>query len=373
VSSSYCSCQWWNPRSTNFFFSEELSEEYQIKGRCARQGDPGSFKIVLLANSLEAFLGPSWEIQLRASGIKQYEHISIARNTMYESTCASRFISIEQCKKDHEESKKFMEAIMNLDAVFIRKFVGERNKGATIENFASRTVLLMDATGSMGGLLSAVKDTVCKMFELTSLVLKEKGFAENNFQMQFVVYRDYDCKDNILNSSAWETKPSNLRSFMELVNAQGGGDYEEAIEIGLWHAVQQSIQSESISQVLLIADAPAKGSSAITKDRNLYGGESYWFSKLGPPTHYLEQLEYLCQKEIPVHTFFLHKGAEHNFKEIASKSGGTCRKLDINSKDGAQQLTNLITEEILRKSAGDQGEELVKHFRATYAYKSFLG
>ena len=69
--------------------------------------------------------------------------------------------------------------------------------------------------------------------------------------MQFVVYRDYDCREGgLLQSSSWETKPNNLRNFMTKVNARGGDDYEEAIEIGLWHAVQQSEHPDGISQVI---------------------------------------------------------------------------------------------------------------------------
>jgi len=161
--------------------------------------------------------------------------------------------------------------------------------------------------------------------------------------------------------------------FMEKINPQGGGDYEEAIEIGLLHAVQQSLQPEKIAQVLLIADAPAKDLLAIKRDRSKYGGEDFWVPKFGQPTHYLEQLPNLKAAGIPVHTFYLHSGAKVNFEDIAVKSGGTCRELNINNKDGAQQLTNFITEEVLRKSGGEQGEELVQLFKAKYAVKSFLG
>ncbi|CAF3372847.1 unnamed protein product [Rotaria socialis] len=103
---------------------------------------------------------------------------------------------------------------------------------ANLVTASSRTVLLMDATGSMSSLLSAAKETVCTMFERAASILSEKGLPNDAFQMQFVVYRDYDCKsEGILQSSSWETKP---------IAAMGGGDYEDAIEVGLWYAVQES-------------------------------------------------------------------------------------------------------------------------------------
>jgi len=347
------------------FFSQELSEEYQIKGRCARQGDNGSFKLLLLASSLEWVLGSTWETRIKTPGILFYKTLNEERTKLYEGTCASRFITIEQCKKDHEASKKFMAAIIAADFKTIKTFVGEKNKGSFVETAVSRTILLMDATGSMGGLLSAVKDTCCKMFELASTVLKESGFPEDNFKMQFVVYRDYDCKDTIIQSSGWETKAANLRSFMGTISATGGGDYPEAVEIGLHHAAQQHA-SEQIAQVLLIADAPAKERPAIISDRARYNGESFWVPKYGPPTHYTEQLEKLAG--VPVHTFYLGNGTglRANFEDIAKRSGGTCRQLSMSNASGAQTLTNLVVEEVLRMSAGSRGEEVVQHFKAKY-------
>ncbi|CAF4710771.1 unnamed protein product, partial [Rotaria sp. Silwood2] len=174
----------------------------------------------------------------------------------------------------------------------INTFLLEQNRGANLVSDCSRTVLLMDATGSMSSLLSAAKETVCTMFEQASAILEALKIPSDSFQMQFVVYRDYDClEDRILQNSAWESKTSNLRAFMTTVSATGGGDYEEAIEIGLWHAVQHSKNPERLSQVILIGDAPAKDITAIKRDRKVYGGEAYWNkSKYGAETHYKNEL-----------------------------------------------------------------------------------
>ena len=75
------------------------------------------------------------------------------------------------------------------------------------------------------------------MFERASIILNDRDIPSDSFQVQFVVYRDYDCNaDGLLQYSPWETKPDNLRKFIEKVKPEGGGDYPEAIEIGLWHA-----------------------------------------------------------------------------------------------------------------------------------------
>ncbi|CAF1361376.1 unnamed protein product [Rotaria magnacalcarata] len=351
------------------FFSEELSEEYQIMGRGARQGDLGSYRMILLDRDLEWVLGSSWQEDLpKIIGTTLYENLDKARNIRFESKCGAKELGIKQCKADHKASKEFITALTAGNIVAVKTFLKKQNQGANLITASSRTLLLMDATGSMSGLLSATKETVCTMFERAAVVLNEKGLPSDAFQMQFVVYRDYDCKsEGILQSSSWETKPNNLRNFMTHIVATGGGDYEEAIEIGLWYAVQQSEQPDGISQVILIGDAPAKDMPAIHRDRQMYGGKVYWSrTKYKTPTHYTDELKRLKAKNIPVHAFYLAHGAKANFEKIASESLGRCERLNINSAQGAEALTNFVTLEVLRKTAGDQGNAAVELYRAKY-------
>ncbi|CAF3676854.1 unnamed protein product [Rotaria sp. Silwood1] len=81
----------------------------------------------------------------------------------------------------------------------------------------------MDATGSMYYLLHKCKNTVDIMFERASEILKEQNIKSDLFQLQFVVYRNYNSKeDKILQSSPWKTKPDNLRAFMNTIEVEGG-------------------------------------------------------------------------------------------------------------------------------------------------------
>ncbi|CAF4032068.1 unnamed protein product, partial [Rotaria sordida] len=351
------------------FFSEELSEEYQIMGRGARQGDHGSYRMILLDKDLEWVLGPSWKEDLpKIVGTTLYNNLNKARTNRYESKCGAKELSIELCKAEHKASREFMKALTSGNITAVKMFLKKQNQGANLITAPSRTVLLMDATGSMSSLLSAAKETVCTMFERATAILTEKKLPNDTFQMQFVVYRDYDCGEKgILQSSSWETKPNNLRNFMTHIAAKGGGDYEEAIEIGLWYAVQQNNQPDGISQVILIGDAPAKDRRAIIRDRQVYGGEAYWSkTKYKAPTQYTDELKKLKAKNIPVHAFYLNIGAKGNFQKIASETLGRCEQLNINSPQGAELLTNFVTEEVLRKTAGDQGDAAVKLYRENF-------
>ena len=207
------------------------------------------------------------------------------------------------------------------------------------------------------------------MFERANAVLKKNGFAEDIFQLKFVVYRDYDCKEEILQASTWQSNPSNLRNFLMSIKPKGGGDYEEAVEIGLQYCVKQQ-EAEGISQIILIADAPAKEESAISSYRETYGGEAYWTERFGPATHWQTEAAKLKSSDIPIHSFYLYSGAKYNLQKIADAGGegGKCVPLDINSSNGSATLTDLVTQQILFSSgeSEEQGERLVAEYRKTY-------
>ncbi|CAF3541480.1 unnamed protein product [Rotaria socialis] len=353
------------------FFSEELSEEYQIMGRGARQGDRGSYRMILSDKDLEWVLGASWEEELpKIVGTTLYQTLNEARNLHYESKCGSKGVGIAQCKREHKDSKDFMAALSSGNIVAVKEFLKKQNQGANLIAASSRTVLLMDATGSMTNLLSAAKETVCTMFERASDILTLKGLSCNVFQMQFAVYRNYSSDVNkILEVSSWETKARNLRAFMSTIGPEGGMG-EEAIEIGLWHATKESETEGGISQVILIGDAPANTQSDVTEKRTKLG-EAYWEqTRFAVPTYYEDELQKLINKNIPVHSFYLTDYAKDNFQKIAISTNGRCEFLNIKSPQGARSLTDFVTEEVLRKAGGDQGDSIVELYRAKYV-KSF--
>ncbi|CAF2394409.1 unnamed protein product [Rotaria sp. Silwood2] len=288
------------------FFSEELSEEYQIMGRGARQGDRGSYRILLLDSDLEWVLGADWKEQIPIiTGSTLYATLDRGRNMLYESKCAAKQVGIEQCKREHQASRNFMKALSEGDIDAVKMFLVEQNGGVSTVSEISRTVLLMDATGSMSNLLSATKDTVCTMFERASGILEGKGLSKDSFSMQFAIYRNYNSRENkILEVSSWQTKGSHLRAFMNRIVPEGGWG-EEAIEIGLWHAVKESEKQDEISQVILIGDAPPNTKIDVAKKRASFG-EHYWkTTRFAISTYYEDELETLKNKNIPVHAFIL--------------------------------------------------------------------
>ena len=369
------------------FLSEELSEEKQIKGRTARQGDQGSYSMILLDSDLEKFQIKGEHIEDVKSGrglgarianaVTDALRLTNTYNTIYEllhgkrtdlfkTQYAENMKYVQQAKQKHQLAQQFLSSLKGNDISSIRDFLVRENKGTELIS-CSRTVCLMDATCSMSHLLHKCKNTVDTMFERVSKILQDHQISSDSFQVQFVVYRNYNSsKDKILQSSPWETKSQNLRAFMNKIEVNGGWG-NEAIEIGLWYANKEH-ERENITQVILIGDAPPNTKEEVKIKRNHFG-EKYWRrTKFAQETYYIDELSNLVANNIPVHAFFVDTRAENKFREIAKKTGGRCEMLDINSDAGSNMLTDLVAEEILRNVGGNsRGNALVTAYRNRFA------
>ncbi|CAF0898623.1 unnamed protein product [Adineta steineri] len=365
------------------FLSEEISEEVQIKGRTGRQGNRGSYSMVLLDRELEKFQIEKIDIEdIRAGkgilsrladavGLTKnystiYELLDEKRTEIFKARYDNNRKFVDHARIKHKEAKNFLLNLTNGNIEAVKAFLAEENKGAAGSS-KSRTVCLMDATGSMSSLLHKCKNTLDIMFERASAILRENNILSDSFQLQLAVYRNYNStEEKILQFSPWETKPDNLRTFMNTIEVDGGwGD--EAVEIGLWHANQES-KREPITQVILIGDAPPNSQNDVKSKRSQYG-EEYWSgTKFQQQTYYEKELENLKLSNIPVHAFYVEKRAKSVFEKIAKNTGGRCENLDINSPAGAKMLTDLVTEEILKNVGGSlKGDILVKAYREKYS------
>ncbi|CAF3605157.1 unnamed protein product [Rotaria sp. Silwood1] len=365
------------------FLSEEVSEEVQIKGRTARQGDLGSYSMILLDSDLEKFQIEKTHIKAikEARGVTVFNIGSLNQTTTYDTIYdllhdrrtylfktqyEANTKYVEQAKEKHQSAQDFLSNLYSEKMDSVRDFLIETNKG--VEGaYNSRTVCLMDATISMFHLLHKCKNSIDIMFKRASQILKENNIHSDSFQIQFVVYRNYNSEENkILQFSPWETKPDNLRDFMNIINVEGGWA-NEAIEIGLWHANKEH-ERENITQVILIGDAPPNTKNEIKFKREKHFGEKYWAkTKFAQSTYYDDELAKLIANKIPVNAFYVDNRAKESFQDIANRTAGRCENLDINSSSGSQILTDLVTEEILRNVGGNvKGNELVEAYRTKF-------
>ncbi|KAL4456870.1 hypothetical protein ABPG74_014508 [Tetrahymena malaccensis] len=353
------------------FYSSKKSEETQIMGRTARQQADGSYSMVLLDSDLEFVLGASYREKIKEMRDNNNFYIKLdqSRKELQNISFQNSNKFIELVRKEHEKGQQFIQSIINQNEDQVKKFLQEQNKGANLLQQQSRILILVDATSSMGVLLQSAKNTVFNMFDRACQIIRNNKIPDDSFKIQFVVYRDYDqMQEGILQSSPWESKAENIRKFLNEIQPIGGGDYEEAVEVGLQHANYEN-SVYPISQIILIADAPSKNQHQIKQYRQKFGGESYWQkTKYSQITDYLAEIKKLKNSKIPVNCFYLNKGAQKNFQYIADFTGGKCQALDINKPDSSEILTHIIVEPIL-ESVGQKngkGDNLVKDYKKLF-------
>ena len=347
------------------FVSDLLSEETQIKGRTARQGNTGSFSLVVKEGSLERFGIQKPDIVAMRSKAEIYDTVHTARSAKFAKEYPDSMLYVADIVEDHRLSEQFVRDLVRSDLPKVKEFLETHNKALGCgTGRRSRTIVLMDATGSMSTLLSKAKRTVKNMFERAYNILDNEGYADAAVEMQFAVYRNYNATDaSLLQFSPWESQPANLFQFMDSVEAEYGAG-EEAAEIGLWHVMNEH-EAEEINQVVLIGDMPANSREDTTLKRDYFQSEDYWSdTKFAEPVFFDDQLDRCKNAAIPVHAFHVDEQAAVCFARVASTTGGKHAALDIDSDEGANLLTDCVTECILESLDGSGA--LVEAYRCKF-------
>jgi len=334
------------------FLSEILSEETQIRGRTARQGNRGSYSMVLVLEDLEKFgIGPREVENMRSTG-KYYSILNQKRCKYFEEHYPESLRFMDNLKDAHDQSMSFLTSLLTKkDSSVIKEFLVNQNKAPVIDSGRVRTLCLLDATGSMTHLLVKAKNTVHEMFRRLEKVLANKG-QKATVEIQVAVYRNYSSPSHhLMEFSGWESNPHGLWTFLETIVPRGGQG-NEAIEVALHYAADK-YESDNINQCVLIGDYPPNTREEVVSKRGGQG-ELYWSkTPYRQITFYQNELLRLKEQKLSVHCFWVAPYAKTAFREIAFVTGGRASALDIQSHHGADDLTDLLAEEILRKVGGD--------------------
>lgn len=341
-----------------------------MKGRAARQGQDGSYGLVLLGESLEYFNLYAPDIDKARADNKIYAMLDKKR----EALCLERprvfdanSIEARALKEDHNLAVNFQKKIAKNGSLKQKQleFLVSRNRVLYSETTCYRTICLIDGTRSMSHLFRHAKDTAKKWFNdaLKTIQLSQKDVA---LEVQFVFYRNYDSgARNLLSVSPWLSDPESAFEFIDGQSVNDGW-INEAIEIGLWH-VNQEHQKCRVDHVVLIGDMPPNTKKEVSYKRD-DKGEEYWKdTDFRVPTHYKVELEKLKASGVPVHPFYVEhhykdKPAQAAFEEIAKETGGQAEFLDVKSSDGAKLLSVAVTEKIL------VSPELIQLYRDNFGH-----
>ena len=215
--------------------------------------------------------------------------------------------------------------------------------------------------------MSAVLKKACSIcsqaFERAYVVLNDTN-VQGTFEVKAMVYRNYNSPaEQILESTAFESTPVNLKSFLNNVQASGGWG-PEAIEVAM-----QAINKEpELDQIILIGDVMANPPDEVTTKRK-NRGESYWNARGYPKTEMEQELAKFNNK-CPIHTFYIRAG--EYFTPLSKKTGGESDRFDVNSPRASEDLTAFIVcqilEQIERKTPNNGGNlNLVAAYKKMYS------
>ena len=350
------------------FLSEDKSEEIQIQGRCARQGDSGSYSMALLKSDLEKFQITDSNLPKNSSGY--YEFLDTTRNKYFEDESIKNEHHINDCLQLHNEAMEFKDKLLkfNQNQKFLEDYFLRLNKGVETEvKVVSRTLCVMDATGSMGNLLDCGKKTIKMVFERAKVIAEESNYHPDCFEVAIGFYRNYSSGPiDIFQSSSWIKKSDDMQLFLNN-HEISGGQGNEAIEIALWNANRIYDKDQSVPlQIMIIGDAAANTPQEVNSKRAGYKpgwftgpkGEDFWNTTIyNSPTYYEKELDELKQKNIKVYTFYVANYAKNCFEKLTTEQNG-CKYLDINNAaKGSQELLDTLAKVILKGIGGKQLEE----------------
>jgi hypothetical protein len=278
---------------------------------------------------------------------------------------------VDEIKADHDKALIFISKLLaKTDTEFLKQFIINRNLylGGEIGGNSTRTICLLDATGSMTSCLRNAKQSVSKMFERAYDILQSAGEAAS-FEMQFAAYRNYNVPATaLLQFSPWSSRPQELQQFLESVKPQGGMG-NEAIEIAMWHVNQQHALAP-IGQVLIIGDRPPNTREEVPVKRREGTWEGTQFAE---PTFFDDEFQTVVQNGIKVHAFYVHSKARQAFTAMSEQTNGDCQALDVDSPEAGEELTNLVTRHILNQQGGSaKGAALVAAYDAKYGRRGHV-
>ena len=118
---------------------------------------------------------------------------------------------------------------------------------------------IVDATGSMGDEINFLKDDL--MYILNQVIISQ---SDKSFRTAALFYRD-EGDDYLTRHENFSNDPSSTLKFIKKQEAQGGGDYPEAVHTALENAMQNLSWEEGNHARLafLILDAPPHHSQKI--------------------------------------------------------------------------------------------------------------
>lgn len=126
---------------------------------------------------------------------------------------------------------------------------------------------IMDTTGSMGAYIQSAKNNI------EAIVNEIIQTSQSRVRLALIEYRDHQPQDQTFVTKVHDFTESveEMKYWLEQAQAQGGGDFPEAVADGLYNVTKLAWNVESTKVAVLISDAPPHGLDP-TSDINYKNG-----------------------------------------------------------------------------------------------------
>lgn len=381
------------------FMPETEADERQHQGRAARQGQDGSFSMVIRKRELkEKFRITDAQIQRASDEGKLYEMISETRNQAFSNQYQSLVDESDELRTEvHEPSMALLATIHDPDAereaiISAHKLtVPGASTTVSMEPQHARVLILFDSTGSMGDLIDALKETLQQVVTTLVDVFDEYG---STFELQIAHYEDYCSKTRAFHHTEnWTCDVNALKSFIQKARPSGGGgNSSECVELGLYYANQLAISSAAehkpLNHVILMGDEPPSSQAEMDRLRGIHGKEVSRYAIYWQAKHYETEAAALKAAEVPVSAFFIRTSkfysinapgggyqTEVDFAKIAEITDGETGELDLSSPErGREQVMGLFARKIITSVAKENvtlANEMLEKFQSrVHSYSS---
>lgn len=178
-------------------------------------------------------------------------------------------------------------------------------------------LFVVDATGSMGDEIGYLKS------ELLDVIKKSKEITQADLKTGAIFYRD-EGDEYLTKVSPFSSSASQTLAFINDQEANGGGDYEEAVHTALITAIQQMSWSSSARARLLflLLDAPPHNTQAIS----------------GSINDIIKEAAAAGIKIIPISASGINKDAEFLLRFFATATNGTYVFITNDSGIGGEHI-----------------------------------
>jgi len=152
-------------------------------------------------------------------------------------------------------AKKAGRVLADARPVLVADAPGGQTVGLTASQAATKVtkldlMLVVDTTGSMGDEIRYLQS------ELRSIIsaITDKH-RDLDIRIGFVFYRDLG-DDYVTRTVAFDRDVGRVQGVLARQDANGGGDYPEAMDLAMIRAVGQDWRPDAVKSLLLVADAP---------------------------------------------------------------------------------------------------------------------